>query len=83
MSNVKELYQHLVNETKKFFESTGFNKAVIGLSGGIDSALVATITCDALGPGNVLGICMPSKYSSSESVTDSQILAGNLGIISC
>jgi len=80
MSNVKELYQHLVNETKKFFESTGFNKAVIGLSGGIDSALVATITCDALGPGNVLGICMPSKYSSGGSLIDSKSLAINLRI---
>ena len=58
----------------------GFKKAVLGLSGGIDSALVAAIACDAIGSENVLGIMMPSRYSSESSVKDSIILADNLGM---
>jgi NAD+ synthetase len=58
----------------------GFSKAVIGLSGGIDSALVAAIAAAALGPDNVLGVLMPSPYSSDHSVTDALALTQNLGI---
>ncbi|MBN2432340.1 MAG: NAD+ synthase [Acidobacteria bacterium] len=58
----------------------GFRKAVIGLSGGIDSALVACLAADALGPQNILGVAMPSMFNSPESVEDARRLAENLGI---
>ena len=58
----------------------GFRKVVIGLSGGIDSTLTATVAADALGPENVTVVTMPSRYSSEGSVADSDILAKNLGI---
>jgi len=58
----------------------GFEKVVIGLSGGVDSSLVAAIAADALGPENVVGVSMPSRYSSSGSKSDAEALARNLGI---
>lgn len=65
---------------KEYCENTGFKKVVLGLSGGIDSALTATLAVKALGADNVLGILMPSMFSSEGSVTDSLKLAENLGI---
>lgn len=65
---------------KEYCENTGFKKVVLGLSGGIDSALTAVLAVKALGADNVLGIMMPSMYSSEGSVTDSIKLAENLGI---
>ena len=65
---------------KEYCENTGFKKVVLGLSGGIDSALTATIAVRALGVENVLGIMMPSMFSSEGSITDSVQLAKNLGI---
>ena len=65
---------------KEYCENTGFKKVVLGLSGGIDSALTATIAVRALGAENVLGIMMPSMFSSEGSITDSVQLAKNLGI---
>jgi NAD+ synthetase len=73
-------YQALVLGTRDYVLKTGFRKVLIALSGGIDSALVAAIGVDALGAENVLGIGMPSHYSSSGSVEDSRKLAANLGI---
>jgi NAD+ synthase (glutamine-hydrolysing) len=58
----------------------GFTRAVLGLSGGVDSAVVATLAADALGPENVYGLAMPSRYSSDHSLTDAAALAANLGI---
>src|SRR5258708_7095953 len=80
MSGLAEIYAALVLGTGDYVRKTGFKKALIGLSGGIDSSLVAAIAVDALGPENVLGIAMPSGYSSSGSVTDARALAENLGI---
>jgi NAD+ synthase (glutamine-hydrolysing) len=74
------IYEALVLGTRDYVHKCGFSKALIGLSGGIDSALVAAIAVDALGKENVRGITMPSQYSSSGSVDDSRILADNLGI---
>ena len=74
------LHMALVAGIRDYAKKTGFSKAVIGLSGGIDSALVACLACDALGKESVLGISMPSPFSSSGSVDDSRILADNLGI---
>jgi NAD+ synthase (glutamine-hydrolysing) len=66
--------------TRYYIHKNGFEKVVIGLSGGVDSAIVATIAVDALGKENVVGISMPSRYSSTGSVTDTKALVKNLGI---
>jgi NAD+ synthetase len=73
-------YHALVLGTRDYVRKCGFKKVLIALSGGIDSALVAAIAADALGPENVLGIGMPSPYSSEGSISDSRRLAANLGI---
>lgn len=77
---LEELYHALVLGVRDYFNKQGFKKACLGLSGGIDSALVACIAVEALGKDNVLGISMPSRYSSAGSITDAQALANNLGI---
>lgn len=74
------LWSALVLGVRDYTHKCGFAKAVIGLSGGIDSALVAAIAAAALGPDNVLGVLMPSPYSSDHSVTDALALAQTLGI---
>jgi NAD+ synthetase len=73
-------YRALVLGTRDYVRKCGFRKALIALSGGIDSALVAAIAAEALGPENVLAIGMPSPYSSQGSIDDSRALAANLGI---
>src|SRR5215472_8183372 len=80
MERLEEIYAALVMGTRDYVHKTGFKKAIIGLSGGIDSSLTAVIAVDALGAENVLGISMPSGYSSEGSRTDAQELAENLGI---
>lgn len=80
MDELAGIYQALVLGTRDYVNKCSFSKALVGLSGGIDSALVATIAVDALGAENVLGIGMPSPYSSSGSVDDSRVLAAKLGI---
>ena len=77
---VEEVYRALVLGTRDYVQKSGFKKVVIGLSGGIDSALTAAVAVDALGSDNVLGVGMPSRYSSEGSVSDSKELAGALGI---
>ncbi|MCZ6866196.1 MAG: NAD(+) synthase, partial [Chloroflexi bacterium] len=72
--------QALVMGTADYLGKTGFSKALIGLSGGVDSALTATVAVDALGRENVLAISMPSRYSSEGSVSDAKELADTLGI---
>ena len=73
-------YAALVMGTRDYIRKCGFRQALIGLSGGIDSALVAAIAVDALGKENVIGVGMPSPYSSQGSIDDSRALASNLGI---
>ncbi len=73
-------YRALVLGTRDYVRKCGFRKAIVGLSGGIDSALVAAIAAEALGRENVIGVGMPSPYSSAGSIDDSQKLAANLGI---
>jgi len=75
-----EVYDALVLGTHDYISKNGFGKVVIGLSGGIDSSLVAAIAVDALGSSNVVGVVMPSRYSSPGSLVDAQLLAKNLGI---
>jgi len=73
-------YEALVLGTRDYVRKCGFKKVVVGLSGGIDSALTAVIAVDALGAENVIGISMPSQYSSEGSITDARALASNLDI---
>ena len=75
-----EVYAALVLGTHDYVRKTGFDRVLIGLSGGIDSSLVAAVAADALGPESVVGIAMPSRYNAPESLADAQLLATNLGI---
>jgi NAD+ synthase (glutamine-hydrolysing) len=74
------LWNALVLGVRDYFKKCGFQAAVLGLSGGVDSAVVACIAAAALGPEKVLGVTMPTRYSSEGSVTDSQKLASTLGL---
>ena len=76
----QELFEALVLGTRDYLAKCGFKSAVLGLSGGIDSAITAVIAAHALGPENVLGVTMPTRYSSEGSVGDSLKLAAALGI---
>jgi NAD+ synthase (glutamine-hydrolysing) len=78
--DLEEIWQALVIGLRDYVEKNGFRSVVLGLSGGIDSALVAAIAIDALGAKRVNGVAMPSKYSSDHSVSDAQALADATGI---
>ncbi len=75
-----EIYEALVLGTKDYVNKNGFKKVLIGISGGIDSSLVAAIAVDALGSENVVGISMPSRYTSAETLDNTMELAANLGM---
>lgn len=77
---IESVHERLVGKIRDYFASAGMKRAVLGLSGGIDSALVASLGVDALGAENVHGILMPSAFSTEGSVADSIELARNLGI---
>lgn len=77
---IEEVYRALCLGIRDYVQKNGFKQVALGLSGGIDSALVATLAADALGPENVLGVSMPSRYSSEHSKSDAQDLAERLGI---
>ncbi|MEA3449107.1 MAG: NAD+ synthase [Bacteroidota bacterium] len=79
-SKIKNIHKSLVLGVRDYFKKMGFTSAVIGLSGGIDSAVTAAVVADALGPDNVHGVLMPSQYSSEHSITDAETLAENLNI---
>jgi len=76
----EEVYRALTLGTRDYVHKNGFEKVVIGLSGGLDSSLVACVAADSLGPENVTGVAMPSRYSADISETDAAQLADNLGI---
>ena len=78
--DLERTYKTILQGIRDYFNKTGFKKAVIGLSGGLDSSVCAVLLADALGKDNVLGISMPSVITSSESKNDAQNLAQNLGI---
>jgi NAD+ synthase (glutamine-hydrolysing) len=80
IDTIGEVYKALVLGTADYVRKNGFREVVIGLSGGIDSSLVACIACDAMGPRNVVGVCMPSRFTAAQSIEDAQSIAGNLGI---
>jgi NAD+ synthetase len=79
-SDEKSALEALALGTRDYARRCGFSRALLGLSGGIDSALVACLAARALGPANVLGVAMPSRYSSPGSLADAEALAKNLGI---
>jgi NAD+ synthase (glutamine-hydrolysing) len=80
LDELAEIYQALVLGVRDYVHKNGFEKVIIGLSGGVDSSLVAAIAVDALAPENVIGVSMPSRYSSAGSKSDAEELAKNLGI---
>ncbi|WP_410219839.1 NAD+ synthase [Pedobacter sp.] len=77
--DIKQIHDALVLGIKDYFQKSGFSKAVLGLSGGIDSAVVCALACEALGAENVMAVLMPSKYSSDHSVKDALDLVNNIG----
>jgi len=80
LSLEQEIYEALVLGLRDYVSKNGFQKKVIGISGGIDSALVTTIAVDALGKDRVIGVFMPSRFTSQDSISDAKNLAQNLGI---
>ncbi len=80
VDGIEEIYGAVVCGTRDYIQKNGFKKVVIGLSGGIDSALVAAIASDAVGRSNVVGISMPTRYNAEETKNDARLLAQNLGI---
>src|SRR5690606_21245708 len=79
-TGIESIYKALVLGLRDYVRKCGFRSVVLGLSGGIDSALVAAIATAALGSENVVGVALPSRYSSDHSVADARALAENLGI---
>ncbi len=77
---VEEVYRALVLGTRDYVTKNGFSDVTLGLSGGIDSSLVAAVAADALGPERVHGVAMPSRYSSGHSLDDAKALCANLGL---
>jgi len=77
--NIEEIYHALIMGIRDYFQKMGFGKAILGASGGIDSAVTQALAAEALGKKNVLAVLMPSPYSSSHSVTDAKELCHNLG----
>ena len=80
IDDVSQVYAALTLGTRDYIRKTGFGKVAIALSGGIDSSIVACIAADAIGPENIVGVAMPSRYSSEGSLIDAQDLADRLGI---
>jgi len=77
--NIREIHQALIMGIEDYFQKMGFNKAILGSSGGIDSAVTLALACEALGKENVRAILMPSPYSTEHSVNDAKQLSENLG----
>ena len=78
--DLERTYKTIVQGIRDYFNKTGFKRAVLGLSGGLDSTVCAVLLADAIGAENVFGVSMPSKITSKESKTDAEKLANNLGI---
>ncbi|WP_432712867.1 NAD+ synthase [Pedobacter sp.] len=79
--DIAQIHDALVLGIKDYFDKSGFKQAVLGLSGGIDSAIVCALACRALGPENVMAVLMPSKYSSDHSIQDAMDLVNNIGCV--
>ncbi|PWS27155.1 NAD+ synthase [Pedobacter yonginense] len=79
LTDIEQIHDALILGIQDYFRKSGFSKAVLGLSGGIDSAVVCALACKALGADNVMAVLMPSKFSSGHSVQDALDLANNIG----
>ena len=79
-SDIRDVHSRIIRTIRDFFAQAGMSRAVLGLSGGLDSAVVAALATEALGKDNVTGILMPSSWSTVHSVNDAVTLADNLGI---
>jgi len=79
-TGIASIHAALILGLRDYVRKCGFKSVVLGLSGGIDSAVVAALAAEALGPGNVMGVALPSRYSSDHSKSDAAVLAQNLGI---
>ena len=79
-ASIEQDYHAMVLSLRDYLGKTGFKKVLLGLSGGIDSAIVATIAADALGPANVRCVMLPSEYTSTDSLADASAVAANLGV---
>lgn len=79
LPDVAQIHDALILGIQDYFKKSGFSKAVLGLSGGIDSAIVCALACGALGPENVMAVLMPSKYSTDHSIDDAMDLVNNIG----
>ncbi len=80
LEKIRSIYEALALGTRDYVRKSGFSKALVGLSGGIDSAVTICLAVEALGAENIISLAMPSPYSSRESVEDAQALASNLGV---
>lgn len=80
LKSIEQIHQALITGLRDYVQKNGFSKVALGLSGGIDSALVAALASEALGPDNVIGVTMPSKYNLAETRGDAELVAKNLGI---
>ncbi len=78
-NDIEQIHDALILGIRDYFEKSGFSKAILGLSGGIDSALVCALAAEALGPQNVMAVLMPSEFSSDHSIQDALDLVKNLG----
>jgi NAD+ synthase (glutamine-hydrolysing) len=81
-SDIAQIYEALVLGIRDYFHKSGFSRAILGLSGGIDSAVVCALAAEALGPQNVMAVLLPSKFSSDHSIKDAVDLVDNLGCMS-
>lgn len=80
LDRLEAVYRALILGTRDYLKKTGFKKVAIAVSGGIDSAIVTAIAADALGPENVVGVALPSRYSSAGSISDAEDLCSRLGV---
>ena len=80
INEIEDVYKALILGTKDYLIKNKFNKCLVSLSGGIDSAVVTAIAAKAIGPKNIVTVNLPSRYSSDHSITDSEKLCENLGI---
>lgn len=78
-TDIEQIHQAILLGIRDYFRKSGFKKAILGLSGGIDSAVVCALACEALGPENVMAVLLPSRFSSDHSIKDAEDLVRNLG----
>jgi NAD+ synthase (glutamine-hydrolysing) len=81
-TDIEQIHKAIILGIRDYFHKSGFKQAILGLSGGIDSAVVCALAAEALGPKNVMAVLLPSRFSSEHSITDAEDLVNNLGCLS-